>query len=217
MLEQELKEIWRNSSETEKIKFEMSRLLIDLKNKMSRIERYIRIRDILEISTAILFIPILGYLAYEIPFVVTKIGCILLMTWFGYIIFKFRDVKKHKLPIDLALSFREHLANRKAYLLQEARLIDTIFYWFLLPILVAYSIFVLGLGDPVEYGWSNIIANKMLPIPLINRIGYLIFCAVIFAGLLWKNKRSVNKIYKPVIKDIERVQQQLESEKGVIL
>jgi len=211
MLEQELKEIWRNSSETEKIKFEMSRLLIDLKNKMSRIERYIRIRDILEITTAILFIPIFGYLAYEIPFVVTKIGCILLMIWFGYLIFKFRDVKKHKLPIDLALSFREQLANQKAYLLQEARLIDTILYWFLLPTLVAYSILVLGLGDPWEYGWSNILANKILPIPLINKIVYLIFCAVIFAGILWKNKRSVNKIYKPVIKDIERVQQQLES------
>lgn len=214
MLEQELKEIWRNSSETERIKFEMSRLLIDLKNKMSRLERFIRIRDISEITTAIIFIPIFGYFAYEIPFVVTKIGCIFTMIWFGYLIFKLRDVKKHKLSIDPALSFREQLANQKAYILQEARLIDTVLYWYLLPPLVAHAILVLGLGDPVEYGWSNTLTNEILPIPLINKIVYLIFCAILYAGILWINKRVVNKTYKPVIKDIERVQQQLESENG---
>lgn len=212
MLEQELKELWKNSSETEKIKFEMSRLLIDLKNRLSRIERSIRNRDKAEITTAILMIPIFGYFAYEIPFVVTKVGCILTMIWFGYLIFKLRNVKKHKLSINPALSFREQLANQKAYLLQQARLIDTVLYWYLLPPLVAHAILVLGLGDPAEYGWSNIIANEILPIPLINKIVYLIFAAVLYAGILWINKRTVKKNYKPVIKDIERVQHQLESE-----
>jgi hypothetical protein len=212
MLEQELKEIWKNSSRTEKIKFETSRLMIDLNNRMSRIERSIRKRDIIEITTAILMIPVFGYFAYEIPFVVTKAGCILTMIWFGYLIFKLKDVKKHKLPINLALSFREQLANQKAYLIQEARLIDNVFYWYLLPPFVAHVIVVLGLGDPAEYGWSNIIANEILPIPLINKVVYLIFAAVLYAGILWINKRTVKKTYKPVIKEIERVQQQLESE-----
>lgn len=212
MLEQEIKEIWKNSSQEEKIKFDLSRLLIDLKNKMSRLERYIRVRDKLEITTAILFIPIFGYLAYEIPFIVAKIGCILIMISFGYIIFKLRDVKKHKLSIDPVLSFREQLANQKAYLIQEARLMNTILYWYLAPSLVSYSILVLGLGDPVEYGWSNIFADKILPIPLTNKIIYLIFCAALFTGISWVNKRRVNKTYKPVIKGIERVQHQLESE-----
>ena len=105
MLEQELKEIWRNSSRTEKIKFETSRLLIDLKNKINRMEKSIRNRDIAEITTAILMIPVFGYFAYEIPFMVTKVGCILTMIWVGYLIFKLKDVKRHKLPINLVLSY----------------------------------------------------------------------------------------------------------------
>jgi len=212
MLELKLKEIWKNSSQTEKIKFDSSRLLIDLKNNMNRLEKYIRIRDILEITTATVFIPIFGYFAYEIPFVVAKIGSILLMICFAYVIFKLRYVKKHKLSIDPTMSFREQLANQKAYIHQEARLIDTILYWYFIPFLVGFTIFVLGLGDPVEYGWSNIKANELLPIPLINKIGYLIFLTVIFTGISWMNKRRVNNTYKPIIKDIERVQQQLENE-----
>jgi hypothetical protein len=212
MLEQELKNIWRNSSKTERIKFETSRLMIDLKNKINRMEKSIRNRDRVEITTAILMIPVFGYFAYEIPFVITKVGCILTMIWFGYLIYKLKDVKKHKLPINLALSFCEQLANQKAYLIQEARLIDNVFYWYLLPPFVAHVIVILGLGYPVEYGWSNIIANEILPIPLMNKIVYLIFVAVLYAGILWLNKRAVKKDIKPVIKEIERVQQQLESE-----
>lgn len=211
MLEQELKNIWRNSSRAEKIKFDLSRLLIDLKGKMSHIERSIRKRDIVESLAAIFVILIFGYFAYVIPFVVTKVGSIFIMIWGGYLIYKLRHVKKHKLPIDQALSFREQLENQKAYMLQQARLLDTVLYWYLLPPFIGNIIFILGLGDPVEYGWSHIFA-KILPIPLINKIGYLIFCAVLYAGILWINKHTVNKTFKPIIKEIERVQHQLESE-----
>lgn len=212
MIDQELKEIWKNASQAEKIKFDLSRLLIDLKGKMDRIERGIRRRDITESLVAILMIPVFGYLAYEIPFIMTKVGSILIMIWCVYLIFKLRNVKKHKLTINPILSFREQLANQKAYLFQEARLIDTVLYWYLLPPLVANIILVLGLGDPVEYGWSNTLANEILPVPLIAKIIYLIFCAVLYAGILWINKRTLNNTYKPILKDIERVQYQLESE-----
>ena len=198
MLEQELKDIWRNSSEAEKIKFEMSRLLIDLKSKVSRIERSIRIRDMADIITAILTIPIFGYLALEIPFVVSKIGCVLSMIGLAIIIFKLWDVKKHKIPVEPSLSFRKQLANQKAYLIQEAQLMSTIFYWGLLPGLVAHAILVLGLGDPMEYEWSNIIASQFLPVPLIYKIGYLLFCAILFAGIFWMNKRVVKKTLQPL-------------------
>jgi len=212
MLEQELKNIWRNSSRAEKIKFDLSRLLIDLKGKMNRIEKSIRRRDKVEITVAILMIPIFGYFVYEIPFPLTKIGSILTIIWFVYLIFKLRDVKKHKPPVDLTLSFRKQLENQKAYMLQQARLLDTVLYWYLLPPLVANAILVLGLGDPAEYAWTNSLANKILPIPLMSKIVYLVFVAVLYAGILWINKRTVNKTFKPVIKEIERVQHQLESE-----
>lgn len=212
MLEQELKEIWKNSSQAEKIKFETSRLLIDLNKKMNRFEKAIHYRDIREIFSSVLGILLFGYFTYEIPFVLTKAASFFGMIWFAYVIYRFRAAKKQKLPSNLSLTFREQLKNQKSNMIQQARLLDTVFYWYLLPPFIMNILFVIGLGDPKEYGWSNTIINELLPIPLINKIVYLIFVAVLYAGILWLNKRAVKKDIKPVIKEIERVQRQLESE-----
>lgn len=212
MLEQELKKVWKNSSRTEKIKFETSRLLIDLNKKMNRFEKAIRYRDIREIFSSVLGIFLFGYFTYEIPFMLTKAASFFGMIWFAYVIYRFRAAKKQKLPSNLSLTFREQLENQKSNMIQQARLLDTVFYWYLLPPFIMNILFVIGLGDPKEYGWSNTIINELLPIPLINKIVYLIFVAVLYAGILWLNKRAVKKDIKPVIKEIERVQQQLESE-----
>ena len=211
MLEQELKNIWRNSSKTERIKFETSRLMIDLNRKMNHFEKAIHYRDIREIFSSVLGILLFGYCTYEIPFVLTKVASFFGMIWFAYVIYRFRAVKKQKLPSNLSLTFREQLENQKSNMIQQARLLDTVFYWYLLPPFIMNILFVIGLGDPKEYGWSNTIVNELLPIPLINKIVYLIFVAVLYAGILWLNKRAVKKNIKPVIKEIERVQQQLES------
>jgi hypothetical protein len=211
MLEQELKNIWRNSSKTERIKFETSRLMIDLNKKMNRFEKAIHYRDIREIFSSVLGILLFGYFTYEIPFVLTKAASFFGMIWFAYVIYRFRSAKKQKLSPNLSLTFREQLENQKSNMLQQARLLDTVFYWYLLPPFIMNILFVLGLGDPNEYDWSNTIANELLPIPPINKIIYLIFIAVLYAGILWLNKRAVKKDIKPVIKEIERVQLQLES------
>jgi len=49
----ELKEIWKNSSRAEKINFQMSRLMIDLKGKVSQFEKDSISRDLTKITTSI--------------------------------------------------------------------------------------------------------------------------------------------------------------------
>jgi hypothetical protein len=49
----ELKEIWKNSSQTEKINFQMSRLMIDLKGKISQFRKDSISRDITKVTTSL--------------------------------------------------------------------------------------------------------------------------------------------------------------------
>lgn len=210
MLEQELKEIWKNSADGEKIKFDLSRLMMELNKKMNQMERSIRRRDRREIFTAIIAIPIFGYLAYEVPFPITKIGLILAMIGFGWGIYKFRANKKNKLPTRLNLSFREQLENQKANMVQEAKLLDTVLYWFLIPSFFPYAISILGFGNPADYGWSHPLINELLPIPFIYKVAYLVLGIIIYGAILWTNKWVLKKTVQPLIKDIERVQQQME-------
>lgn len=212
MLEQELKDIWKNSSKEEKIKFEMSRLLIELKNQVNHMEKSIRSRDTIEIVLALLMIPVFGYLTYEIPFILTKIGSASLMILLIHMIFRIKNTKKYKVDIDTALSFKEQLENQKLYFLQEVRLIDTMIYWNLLPFFAALAVYVLGLGDPVEYNWVNDVAQIILPITLISKIAYLTCVVVVYAVIFWLNKRTIRKTYNPLISEIEKVQNQLQIE-----
>ena len=50
---QELKEIWKNSSRTEKINIQMSRLMIDLKGKVSQFKKDSFSRDITKVKKSL--------------------------------------------------------------------------------------------------------------------------------------------------------------------
>ncbi len=211
MLEHELKEVWKNTSQTENISFNSSQLMNDLNNKMSRLEKIIRIRDLREISASVFGILLFGYFTYEIPFLLTKIASVLGMIWFAYVIYRLKNIKKNKQPTDLTLSLRDQLENQKFYMLQHARLLDTVLYWYVLPPFLMNILFVAGLGDPVEYGWSHIFA-KVLPLSINMKIITLVGIASFNLFTIWINKRAVKKDIKPVIKEIERVINEFESE-----
>ncbi len=210
MLEQELKKIWKNSSETERIKFDLSKLMIELNDKINKFERAFRRRDREELITALISIPIFGCIAYLIPFPITKVGIILAMIGFIWSIYERRNHRKKMTPINPILSFREQLEKQKDNILQELKRYDTVLYWFIIPGFIPYAVSIIGLGDPAEYGWSNTIINQLLPMPLIYKIGSLVFAVVIFVAIFWAHKRVIRKQFKPLIENIDKVMHQLE-------
>jgi len=210
MLEQELKEIWKGSNEAEKIKFDLSRLIIDLNNKINKLEGAIRSRDRKAVFTAFLMIPVFGFLAYLTPFPLTKTGIILAIFGYFIYIYRIRGHRKQKLPICLTNSFRDQLEDWKTNILLEVRLSNTVLYWFLIPSIIPFIISILGLGDPQEYGISNAFVNQVLPMSLGFKFANIIFAIIIFLSIYWANKRVIAKVYKPLIEDIEKVQSQFE-------
>lgn len=86
MLEQELKDIWNNSSQSGQISIETKQLTEELSTKIKSIQKKIRSRDIREISASIIGILIFGYLLFEIPFPVTKVACGLAIAWAIFVV-----------------------------------------------------------------------------------------------------------------------------------
>lgn len=210
MLEQELKDIWKNSSQVEQIKFDLSRLIMDLDRKMTRIEKVIRKRDFREIGAALIILPIFGYLAYEIPYPITRAASLLTIVWSLYVIYKFRSVQKRRREENLSLSFTQQLENQKANMMDQHRLLDTVLYWYVLPPYILNLVFIWSLGYPANIEWSGNLINH-LPMDLNSKIVLTIGLAVFNTFIVWLNKRAVKKTLNPLIADIERVQAQLES------
>lgn len=210
MLEQELKNIWKNSAKIEKVKFDTSRLLIEINDRMTQLERGIRRRDRREIGTALVSIPVFAYIAYVIPFPLTKVGAILAILNFVYFIYRLRTNKKRKRPTQLDASFANQLENQKANLKEESRLLNTVEYWFLIPAFIPYCLSIIGLGNPADYDWNSDVARMFFPLPLSAKITSIVIAVVMFTLIIWVNKRVVKKTLKPMIADIENIQEQLE-------
>jgi hypothetical protein len=212
MLEQELKNIWKNSSQTGQISIETKQLTEELNIKINSIQKKIRSRDIREISASVIGILLFGYLLFEIPFPITKVACGLAIAWFVFVIVKFRKSKLQNTKTDFSLTVAEQLSNQKIMMLQQSSLLDSALYWYAIPPFIMNFIFILGLENPIDYNWTNSVAESLLPLTSNFKIITLICLALFYAFIFWINKRALNKDVKPTIESIEKMQQQIKNE-----
>src|SRR5258708_35179683 len=115
MMEEELIKIWQSSLNQERVKFEKSRLMIDMQSSVDRLHRGIKYRDLGERIGAMIGMPVFAYYAYHIPFTLTKIASVLIILWDAYVIIRLRNAKKHK-PSALTETYRKHLFKSRDYL-----------------------------------------------------------------------------------------------------
>lgn len=212
MLEQELKDLWRNSPEKERVKFDLSRLLIDLNGQLENLNTQIRRRDRKDMFTMLISIPIFTYLIFIIPFPITKAGLVLAILGMVWHVLRRRDHSLNRIPVDHTLPLKEQLGIQRANLEHEKKLMSTVLYWFIIPSFVPFAVSILGLGDPRNYGWSNFFVDQVLPMPIIYKLAYLIFAVIVFWVLYWENNRIVRRTLQPMIREIEEAQRELSSE-----
>ncbi len=212
MLEQELKDIWKNSSQTGQISIETKQLTEELNTKINSIQKKIRSRDITEISASVIGILLFGYLLFEIPFPITKVACSLAIAWFVFVIVKFRKSKLQNTKTDFSLTISNQLNNVKKSMLHQSSLLDSALYWYAIPPFIMNFIFILGLENPIDYNWSSSVAESLLPLSFNFKIITLVGLASFYAFTFWVNKRTLNKDVKPTLERIEKLQQQIKNE-----
>ena len=143
MTEDELVRIWQSSPNQERIKFEKSRLMIDVQSSMDRIHRFVKYRDLMDTIPAILIIPAFAYYAFTGPFMLPRIASGFIALWAMYLIFRLRKAKKNK-PGSMTETYMEYLQKNKRFLIDQKELMDTILYWAVIPLVTFVSLFFIG-------------------------------------------------------------------------
>lgn len=95
---------------------------------------------------------------------------------------------------------------------QQAKLLNSAVYWYSTPSFITNIIFILGLENPVDYSWSNTIAESLLPLTINAKIMTIMGLAIFYAFTAWINKRAVTRVIKPLLNSIKTMQQQLKKE-----
>jgi len=201
MIEEELIQIWQSSSNQERIKFEKSKLMLEMKSSLDRFHKTIKNRNLRELLAALIVIPVFVYYVYAIPFILSKTASILIILFAIYVNIKLRSLNKHK-PNTLTDSYIDYLYQCKKYLSLQKKMLETAFYWSFLPVFTFAFLFVLGfvLGANIDL--------KELTLRLIITSVIIIGCGIF---IYFYNKRYLKKHYIPRLKKMEELIQAMEA------
>jgi len=197
MIEDELIKIWQSSSNQERIKFEKSKLMIELQSSLNRLHKWWNYLELSESILAVFGVLVSIFLLFKIPFILTKMAIALIMICAVYLIIKYQRIKKFK-HSDLEENYLNYLKKNKEYLLVQKKFLKTYFYWGILPVFPIMILFNISI-------WNKIPENFIIGLIFINiaTIGIGVY------GYL-TNKKRVKKEINPRISRVNELINKLE-------
>ena len=196
-MEDELIKIWQSSPEVEQIKFEKSRLMLDLKSSLSRIHRVWRNMLIRETLAFAICVPIFTYIACTHPFTLTRIGSGLILLAVVYIVFRLFRFKRQK-PNNNSENYLDYLYSTREVLGIQKKALDNVVFWYVLPTSPGLILFMLGFIHIPEK--TNIIL-----------FAFFLFIAMAI-GAHYLNKWAAKKYYTPKLQKIDELIEVMESQ-----
>ncbi|TXD65487.1 hypothetical protein [Polaribacter glomeratus] len=194
MIEDELIKIWQSSSKQELIKFEKSKLMLELQSSLKRLHRWWNYLELSESILAVFGVLLSILLFFKLPFILIKIALALMIICAIYLIIKYQGVKKFK-PSDLEENYLNYLKKNREYLQTQKKFLKTYAYWGILPVYPIMLLFTISI-------WGKVPAYLII---LIN-------VATIGIGVYgyFLNKKRVKKEITPRISRVNELINQLE-------
>jgi hypothetical protein len=154
MIEDELVKIWQSSPNQERVKFEKSRLMIDVQSSLDRLHRFVKYRDLMDTIPAIIIIPAFAFYTFIGPFTLSRIASGFIALWAIYLIIRLRKAKKNK-PGAMTGTYLEYLRTNRRFLMDQKELMETVLYWVVIPLITLVSLFFIGVfigrpGPPIK-------------------------------------------------------------------
>ena len=189
-MEEELIKIWQSSSNQEQIKFEKSRLMIDLQSSLDRLHKWWKYLELIEIIAILICIPVFAFYVYFVPFTLSKIASVLIVLWLIYVIIRITRIKKYK-PSVFTESYLDYLYKTRKYLNIQRYLLKSSLYWYILPAITFILLFLVG-------AWEKPETHSIIIITAILAVGVGIFS-------YYLNKRRIRKEFIPRLKKIDEL------------
>lgn len=190
-----LQELWQASDGDQIIELPESVVLkSELNLVLAKFNKAIKKRNFREVAAALVLIPFVvwGLFTYDTP--LTRIALIIELIHLTLIIAILVLVKK-QMPDKYELPVRDYLVLYKAYLIREKKLLQTVFYWYLLPGIIAISLFYIDQSKNT----------------------YLLF--TLFALSIWFwwfvyriNKKAAEEQVQPLITQVDKTLEELEND-----
>ncbi|WP_462252475.1 hypothetical protein [Ekhidna sp.] len=198
MIEEELINIWRSSPTQEQVKFDKSRLMIDVQSNLDRFHKSMKGLYLRESLAAIIVIPIFLWYAFVIPILITQIASILIAVWAVAILVFMHKLRKKK-PDEHSMSYIEYLHKTRDYLTIQKNIREKIILWYVGPCMALCYLFMVGMMLEESSDTTYI-------------IGAAAYCFVLGFVIYYLNIRSAKKYVTPKLEKVESLIQTMEEE-----
>jgi hypothetical protein len=193
MIEDELINIWQSSNNQERLKFDKSKLMLELQSSLGRLHRWWKYIEQVNVISALITIPLFTFIVYWAPFISMKIGSVLVIVWSIYVGIRMSGVKKLK-PSDLEENYLQYLEKTRVYLFAQKRILETSLNWAILAIYPIILLFFIDL-------WEN---------PLARYIAVGAFLALVGIGI-YEYYLSKRRVKNEILPRINRIDELIES------
>lgn len=194
----DLKKDWQETIEKPSTTNDLTEVITMLEQQTTKIDKEIKRRDILEISIAVLLIPVWIYGLFNSAGTMQSTGLIIAILSCIYIPYRLLKAKKINAPKDT--NIKAFLESEKQKLSQQKQLLESIVTWYIAPLTI--SIICITLGATVDASG----------VPHLNEqlITYYGFLGLLVVGAYLLNKRSAKKKFEPLLSKIEQRLSELE-------
>lgn len=183
----------------------------NFKSKMEHREAIVRRRDRKEAIGAVFGISYFVYFLIKAPLSISSIGALFMILSMINVVYQLYRNRKSKFTQDLFLPLKQQLLQQRAFMVRQAKLLNSGVRMMFLPIFISYNIFVWG-----NYAINNLnhtLSEPILVTKLTAKIIATLFMLGVFIYLIRQNKRAAKVNWEPLIKDLDVIITNLENEK----
>jgi hypothetical protein len=213
MNDQNLINIWKESSRNTQLNLNYNELATELKRKAVQLDKDIKKRNQLEIGLTLLLLPVALYLFFEVPYYLFKAGVLLITIWFLYVIYKLKKTRGLKTDFDANITLKHQLNKQKKYVEEEVKLLRNVIYWYLLPPYTSLLLMISSAYFHHDVQWQNAFLKGLLSENIYGHLVYIIFLTALYFYIYKLNMKAIAKDLMPVVHDIERIEKELETAK----
>jgi hypothetical protein len=188
----DLKANWKTAIESDNSTQDLSPVIELLVKETSKVDKSIKRRDRLEISIALLLIPVWSWKLFYSASLVQTTGLWIAIVACLYIPYKLLKAKQINAPKDN--SVMAFLQFEKIKIENQKKLLESVAVWYIAPLMVAIVLITAG-ATVDETGIPRI--TEQLAI-------YYGFCVMLVIGIYFLNKRAVKKQLLPLLDKIKQ-------------
>jgi len=188
----DLKADWKNEITESGNNVKLTEVIEALMKETTKVDKSIKRRDILEISIALLLIPVWSWKLFYSAGVMQSLGLWIAILACIYIPYRLLKAKRVHVPQDE--SVLAYLEVEKLKLQNQKSLLETIALWYISPLMIAIVLITAG-ATVNDFGIPQIPGQLMV---------YYSFCALLVVGVYLLNTRAAKKKFQPLLDKVNQ-------------